>query len=564
MKVVVDAEIEELTEGEEESAQEKLKQEWARVEAVVGTESRLRIVAADLVEHFERRIQDHAGKGMIVCMSRRICVELYNALVKIRPDWHSEDDDAGALKIVMTGSASDPEHFQPHIGKRPKQRLELLAKRLKDPDDPLTLVIVRDMWLTGFDAPCLHTLYIDKPMKGHGLMQAIARVNRVFRDKPGGLVVDYIGIAQNLKAALAQYSKADQNQTGIDADIARAVLQEKYETVRLLLHGCDYSRAFARDATSAEKLAALAAAVDHVLSPDFIQFLATPEQVKADAESALKEARQTYSRAVQELTKAYALAVASDYAREIRDEVAFFQAVRSALESDNRSTGTGKSLEAYSRAVQQIISRAVVSTDIIDILSAAGIQKPNIGILSDEFLNEVRQMQLKNLAIEALRKLLNGEIRLQGQRNVAQARKFSERLAEAIARYHSNAITTVQVMDELIELAKDIREAQHRGEELQLSDEEVAFYDALSEHDNAVALMKNEDLLLIARELFEKLRGSVTVDWMHREQVRAKIRVEVKRILKKYGYPPDLEQAAIQNVLQQAEVLAYRLAVELV
>ncbi|MEW5704326.1 MAG: type I restriction endonuclease subunit R [Pseudomonadota bacterium] len=550
----IDAEIAELTEDEAETEQERLKRKWASVEALVGSQKRLTLVAEDLVRHFEDRAAALDGKAMIVCMSRRICVALYDAIVKLRPAWHSDDDETGAIKVVMTGAASDPPAWQPHIGKRPKARRELLAKRAKDPKDPLKLVIVRDMWLTGFDAPCMHTMYVDKPMKGHGLMQAIARVNRVFRDKPAGLVVDYIGIAQNLKSALGQYSGDDREQTGIDEAEAIRVLLEKFEIVRAMFRpgmpgGFDYRPAFDAAATPQARLAIMAGAIDWVLS--FQQ----EEAARETSEEGKKRAHRRFADAVVALSKAFALAAASDEARAIRDEVGFFQTIRAALIKTMPGDGK-KSAAERDLAIQQIVSRAVVSTEIVDIMKAAGLESPDISILSDEFLAEVRQTEKKNLAIEALKKLINGEVRSQSKRNVTQSRAFSERLEAAIARYHANAITTAQVLEELIQLAKDIRAARSRGEETGLSEEEIAFYDALAENESARQVMGEPTLRVIAHELVTVIKNNVTVDWMHRDSARANIRRHVKRLLRKYGYPPDLQDAAVQNVLQQAEALS--------
>lgn len=541
---LIDDEIAELTEDEAQDEQEKLKRKWSTIEAVVGSRERLRMVAEDLVQHFEDRVIGMDGKAMVVCMSRRICVALYDEIVKLRPDWHSDDDEKGVVKIVMTGSASDPQQWQPHIGG--KARRELLAKRAKDPDDDLKLVIVRDMWLTGFDAPCMHTMYIDKPMQGHGLMQAIARVNRVFRDKPAGLVVDYIGIAQNLKSALGQYSKNDRKHAGIDEAQAVAVMLEKYEIVRDMFHGFDYKRGLT--GTPQDRLAVMAEAIEWVLD------MQKKDAAKETTEEGKKRAHRRFNDAVLALSKAFALASASDEAREIRDEVGFFQTIRAALAKS--VPGKGKSTAERDLAVQQIVSRAVVSTEIVDILEAAGVKTPDISVLSDEFLAEVQGMEKKNLAMEALRKLLNGEIRSHGKTNVVQTRAFSERLEDAISRYHNNAITTAQVIQELIDLAKDIRTARQRGEEEGLSQEEIAFYDALAENESVVEVMGDDKLRVIAHELLANVKGNVSVDWAHRDSARARMRVLVKRILRKYGYPPDLQEAAVQTVLQQAEVLS--------
>ena len=547
-KPTLDDEVAELTEDEAQSAQEKLKRKWANVEAVVGAENRLAMVAQDLVEHFENRVVGMDGKAMIVCMSRRICVALHDQIVTLRPQWHRDDDEGGVLKIVMTGAASDPKEWQRHIGG--KARRELLAKRAKDPEDPLKLMIVRDMWLTGFDAPSLHTMYIDKPMRGHGLMQAIARVNRVFRDKPAGLIVDYIGIAQELKSALGQYSRDDRKHAGIDEGEAVAVMVEKYEIVADMFYGFDYRTGLI--GTAPERLSALAGAFDWVL--DMQQRTASREST----EDGKKRAHRRFNDAVLALSKAFALAAASDEARDIRDAVGFFQTVRAALAKS--TPGAGKSSAARDLAVQQIVSRAVVSTEIVDILKAAGLETPDISILSDEFLAEVQGMEKKNLAMAALRKLINGEIRSQSRVNVVQARAFSERLEEAIARYHGNAITTAEVIQELIQLAKDIRAAHRRGAEEGLVQEEISFYDALARNESAVEVLGNDQLRVIAQELLSHLKSNASVDWQHRVAARARMRVLVKRILRKYGYPPDLQDAAVRTVLQQAEVLSARWA----
>ncbi len=540
----IDAEIEALLEDEDEPSAERAKQKWSTVEALVGSGKRLALVAADLVRHFEDRAAALSGKAMVVCMSRRICVALYDEIVKLRPDWHSDDDTAGAVKIVMTGAASDPPQWQRHIGN--KKRRDALAERARKADDTLKLVIVRDMWLTGFDAPSMHTMYIDKPMRGHGLMQAIARVNRVFRDKPAGLIVDYIGIAQNLKSALAQYSKPDQDKTGIDEAQAVAALLEKCEIVRAMFHGFDYRTALG--GTAGERLAMMAGAINWIL--DKQQQWAAAEKTP----EARKQAHRRFADGVLALSTAFALAASSDEARGIREEVGFFQAIRAALVK----TGAGAEMGQRERelAIQQIVSRAVVSTEIVDILKAAGIQSPDISILSDEFLAEVQQMEKKNLGLEALRKLLNDSIRSRTRTNVVQTRAFTERLEDAIARYHANAITTAEVLQELIQLARDIRAARSRGEEQGLSDEEIAFYDALAENESAVQVMGDDKLRVIAHELLVSLRENVSVDWAHRDSARARLRVLVKRILRKYGYPPDLQDAAVQTVLQQAEALS--------
>ena len=542
-KPLIDAEIEALIEDEALTEAEKMKAKWSAVEALVGSDKRLEQIAADLVTHLEARIEAMNGKAMAVCMSRRICVALYDRIVALRPDWHSTDDREGMVKIVMTGAASDPLSWQQHIGA--KKRRDDLAKRARNPDDPLRLVIVCDMWLTGFDAPCMNTMYIDKPMRGHGLMQAIARVNRVFKDKPGGLVVDYIGVAQSLRSALGQYTDSDRDKTGIDESAAVAALMERYEAIRDLFHGFDYRPGI--DGQPRERLICLGGAIDWVL-----RWQESQAAKQKDVEDK-KRAHRQFLDMVLGLSKAYALASASDEARTIRDEVGFFQAIRAALA---KTTATGKISEKdRAFAVQQLVDRAVASSEIIDILKVAGIQSPDISILSDEFLMEVGKMEKKNLALEALKKLLNGEIVSRSKTNLVESRAFSNRLEEAVARYHAGAISAVEMIEALIGLAKDMQVARARGEEQGLSLEEIAFYDALAENESAVEAMGNERLRVIAHELLEQLRSNVTVDWHQRESARARMRVLVKRILKKYGYPPDLADEAVQTVLAQAEIL---------
>ncbi|MBO82395.1 MAG: DEAD/DEAH box helicase [Citromicrobium sp.] len=540
---LIDAEVEELTEDEAATDQEKLKARWAAVERLVGSKARLQLVAADLVDHLERRLEALDGKAMAVCMSRRICVALYDAIVALRPEWHSDDVSKGAVKVVMTGSASDPQEWQPHIGG--KARRDELAKRVKDPTDPLKLVLVRDMWLTGFDAPSMHTMYIDKPMRGHGLMQAIARVNRVFRDKEAGLVVDYIGIAQNLKAALGIYSPSDREKTGVDEKLAIRVMLERFEIVGAMFHGFDCGPGM--HGTPSQRLKCLAEALEWILAR---QHAAAQKETTDEAR---KAAHRRFPDAVLALNKAFALASASDEAKAIRDEVAFYQTVRVALV---KSSGITKSKKDRELAVQQLIDRAVVSTEIVDILQAAGMASPDISILSDEFLAEMRDSERPNLALEALKKLLADKIRSRSQTHAVESRKYSERLTAAIARYHTNAVSTVEVLQTLIELAKEIREKLARGDDEGLTDEEIAFYEALADNDSAVDIMGNDSLKIIAAELVENLKANASVDWAHRETARARMRVLVKRILRKYGYPPDLQDAAVQTVIQQAELLA--------
>jgi type I restriction enzyme R subunit len=531
LKPAIDEEFEEITEGEEVERKEKLKIKWAQLEAIVGTERRLRLVAADIVEHFERRLEALDGKAMIVCMSRRICVEMYRAIVNLRPAWHDEDDAKGSIKVVMTGSASDPPDWQPHI--RNKPRREALANRFRDPGDPLRVVIVRDMWLTGFDAPSLHTMYLDKPMRGHGLMQAIARVNRVFRDKPGGLVVDYLGLAHELKAALATYTESGgTGRTALGQDEALALLMEKYEICCGLFHGFDRS-AWA-NGTAAQRLALLPAAQEHIL--------------------AQPDGKDRLVRAVRELSQAFALAVPHERALAIRDDVAFFQAVAAVLAK--RAPGEARTDEELEHAVRQLVTRAVAPEGVVDLFAAAGLAKPDLSILSDEFLAEVRGMPQKNLAVELLRKLLTGELAQRRRKNLVQARSFAEMLEAAIRRYQNRAIEAAQVIEELIALAREMREANARGEKLALSEDELAFYDALETNDSAVKVLGDETLRAIARELVQTVRNNVTIDWTLRENVRANLRVLVKRILRKHGYPPDKQERATQTVLEQAALLS--------
>jgi type I restriction enzyme R subunit len=527
----IDPEFEEATEGEEVERKEKLKTKWAQLEAVVGAEKRLELVAKDIVEHFEKRIEAMDGKAMIVCMSRRICVELYREIVKLRPDWDGAEDERGALKVVMTGSASDPADWQPHI--RNKPRREALANRFRDPKDPFKLVLVRDMWLTGFDAPSLHTMYVDKPMRGHGLMQAIARVNRVFKDKPGGLVVDYLGLAQELKAALATYTESGgTGRTAIDQDEAVRVMLGRYEVCCSLLHGFDWSKW--RTGTPPERLSLLPPAQEHILAQE--------------------NGKDRWVGAVRELSQAFALAVPHAEALRIRDDVAFFQAVQAVLAK--RAPGDARPEEDLDHAVRQIISRAVAPEGVIDIFAAAGLAKPDISILSEEFLAEVRGMPQRNLAVELLQKLLKGELATRRRKNVVQARSFAEMLEQTIRRYQTRAVEAAQVIEELIALAKEMREASARGESLRLSEDELAFYDALETNDSAVKVLGDETLRTIAQELVKSVRANVTIDWTVRENVRAQLRVLVKRILRRYGYPPDKQEKATETVLEQAALLS--------
>ena len=529
----IDDQVDELAEDEEDDQQSRLKSRWAALEKVVGAEPRIHSVAADLVTHFEERNQglvsmgQMPGKAMVVAMSREICVHLYNEIVALRPEWHDEDPEKGAIKIIMTGSASDKALLRPHIySGQLKKRLE---KRFKDPFDPLKLVIVRDMWLTGFDAPCVHTLYVDKPMKGHNLMQAIARVNRVFKDKQGGLVVDYIGIANELKAALKEYTGSKgKGRPTVDAHEAYSVLEEKLDVLRSLLHGFDYSDFL----TGGHKL--LAGAANHVLG--------------------LEDGKKRFADAALAMSKAFTLCCTLDEAKAVREEVAFFQAIKVILIKREVSQQK-KTDEERELAIRQIIGNAVVSGDVVDIFEAVGLDKPNIGLLDDAFLAEVRNLPEKNLAVELLERLLEGEIKSRYSTNLAQEKKFSELLANVIQRYQNRSIETAQVIEELIEMAKKFAAASQRGDALGLNDDELAFYDALANNEASVRELGDEILAKIAHELTASLRANVSVDWSSRESVRAKLRILVRRILRKYKYPPDQAEEAAQLVLNQAEML---------
>lgn len=527
----LDEEVEDLTEDEEDDASKAAQmRRWAALEKLVGAPPRVQKVASDLVAHFENRVATIEGKAMVVSMSREICVHLYDAIVALRPDWHDQDPEKGAIKIVMTGSASDKPLLKPHIySKEVKKRLE---RRYKDPKDPFKIVIVRDMWLTGFDAPCMHTMYVDKPMRGHNLMQAIARVNRVFKDKPGGLVVDYIGIANELKQALKEYTQArGKGRPTHDAEDALAVLGTKMDVLRGMLYRFNYAEC----RTKAWQL--LPGAANHILAAD------------------PKDGKQRFADNVLAATKAFALCGTLDEAKSYRDELAFMQAVKAVLV---KHTTKDKKLtdEQKEYALRQIISKAVVSDEVIDIFQVAGLNKPNIGILSDEFLEEVRHMKERNLAVELLERLLKDEIKARFKTNVVQITKFSELLQQSLVRYRNRAIETAQVIEELIEMAKKFRDAAGRGETLGLQPDELAFYDALLTNESAVRELGDDTLRQIAIELTQRLRNSLTVDWSVRETVRARLRVMIRTLLRRYKYPPDRQEAAIETVLQQAEAVS--------
>jgi len=529
---LIDPTFEEVTEGEEETVKEKLKTKWSQLEAMVGTDARLAQVAQDIVAHFEQRLEVLDGKAMIVCMSRRIAVDLYDQIIRLRPQWHDNTDTGGVIKVVMTGSAGDPARYQPHV--RNKARRKALAERFKDTGDPLKLVIVRDMWLTGFDAPVMHTMYVDKPMRGHSLMQAIARVNRVFRDKPGGLIVDYLGIAADLQEAVQTYT--EEGGEGLPAEEVEQIIGlmlDQYHIVSAMFHHFDYSGFF--DAAPSERLSVIPNAMEHILNQ--------------------RDGKRRFVDAVDKLSKSFALAVPADETVDIREEVAFFQAVRSAFNKATPIEGR-QAEDDIESAVKQIVSSAISSDDVIDIFGAAGLKHPDVSILSDEFLDEVQHMPQKNLALELLRKLLNDEIKNRSGHNVVQARSFADLLEKTIRRYQNRTIDAAEVITELIDLARDIREANKRGEALGLNEDEVSFYDALAQNKSALDVLGDKELAVIALELVKSVRANVTIDWTVKQGARAKIRILVKRILRKFGYPPDLQEAATDLVLEQAELLA--------
>lgn len=528
----IDAEFEELTEGEEIEKKEKLKSKWARLEAMIGSEKRIALIAKDVVNHFEARLGAMDGKGMFVAMSRRIAVELYDEIIKLRPQWHSDDLNKGFIKVVMTGAASDPANYQKHI--YTKDERDLLADRMKDPKDDLKLVIVRDMWLTGFDAPSMHTMYIDKPMQGHGLMQAIARVNRVYKDKPGGLIVDYLGIAPSLKKALSYYTQEGKEEPTIKQEDAVNVMLEKFETTKAMYHGFDYSLYFSGKAKDKAEVAG--GAMDHILG--------------------LENGKKRYTQLVAELSQAFALSVPSEEAIQIREDVAFFQTVSAFISKFEQAGGLGgPTMKDYDHAIRQIVSDAVVSDKVVNIFDAAGLKNPNVAVLSDEFLDEVKGLERKNVALEVLKRLLNDEIRTMEKKYLVKSRSFSKMLEETIKKYQNQTIEAAQVIAELVELAKKIREEKGRGQDMNLSDDEVAFYDALCENESAIKELGDETLKKIAQELVVMLRKNTSIDWTLKESVRAKLRVYVKKLLSKYKYPPDKQEQATKVVLEQAEVL---------
>ena len=526
----IDQKFEEVTETEETEGKEKLKSRWARVEKVAGSKKRIRRIAKDVIWHFEKRLKAMKGKGMLVAMSRRICVQLYDEITRLRPEWHGDDDDKGKIKVVMTGSASDPENLQPHI--RNATRRKRIGDNLKDPEHELKLIIVRDMFLTGFDAPSLHTIYLDKMIKGHTLMQAIARVNRIYPGKKGGLIVDYMGVGNELKKAMMNYTESGgKGKPAFDQEQAVKLMLEKYEVVRDMFHGFNYRKFF--ELKPGERLSFFPAAMEHVLKE--------------------KGKKERFSRQVTALLQAYSLSVPNEKATKIEKEVGLFQAIKAAI---NKTTGTKAAREEFDYAINQILSKAVISDRIIDVFEAAGIQKPELSILSDGFLAEVREMPQKNLAFEALKKLLNDQIRLISGKKMIQAKSFMDMLETTIRKYTNRNIEAAEAIEELIELGKKVREEKKRGKNLNMNEDEIAFYDALEVNDSAVKILGDKTLRHIALELTEMIRKSATIDWTQRENVRAEIRLKVKRILKRYGYPPDKQKKATKTVLEQAELMA--------
>jgi type I restriction enzyme R subunit len=563
---ILDERVEEVTEDDELTERQRRFAKWTSVESVVGSKARIKQVAADLVTHFEQRLSASEGKGMIVCMSRRICVEMYKEIVALRPDWHSSDDDKGAIKVIMTGSASDPLDWQEHI--RTKGRRKSIGDRLKDPKDALKLIIVRDMFLTGFDAPALHTMYIDKPMRGHTLMQAIARVNRVFGDKEGGLIVDYIGIAQDLKNALAVYAaRKGRGDIKHDQEEAVAKMLEIYEVVVNMFGRFDYRAYFTLPPK--EKLSFILDAANYIAEKDPSnkdpKGLADEQGARKNEETfrvsnKVASGKERFKENVIRLQKAFALSVPHPKAFEIRDDLAFFQAIKARFNKfdDQTKTRTNEEIET---AIRQIINDAIISSEVVDVFDAAGIRKPDISILSDEFLDEILHMERKNLALELLKRLLNDEIKTRSQFNLVQGRKFSDMLAEAVKRYQNGLITSAQIIEELIQIAVNIREADKRGEQMNLRVDELAFYDALADNPTAEAVLGDVTLKQIAHELVESVRRNTSIDWQLKESVQARLRVMVKRILRKYKYPPDDPTTgeytvSVTKVLDQAELLA--------
>ena len=530
-RLKIDPNFEEVTEGEEVESKEKLKSKWAAVEKVIGSPARIKRVAKDLVKHFEQRSQLMDGKAMVVCMSRRICVDLYQEIIKLKPEWHHASDEQGYLKVMMTGSAKDPLHWQEHI--RSKEKRRKLGEVFKDPESSFKIVLVRDMWLTGFDVPCLHTMYIDKPMRGHGLMQAIARVNRVFKDKQGGLIVDYIGIAYELKKAISEYTASGgKGKPVLDQEEAVKLMLSEHEILQDLMHGFDYQQQVKKSLSDA--LTLVPNALEHILKQ--------------------KNGKDSFLKHAKKFIESSSLAIPHEKALALREEIGFFQVLKSKLMKV--TLAKARQSEELDTAIRQIVSKSVISDRVIDIFESVGYTKPNLSVLSEEFLAEVKDIPQKNLAFEALKKLLTEEIRLISRKNIVKGRSFAELLEKTIKQYTNRAIETARVVEELIDLAKKINKDKEEGKKLGLNEDEIAFYDALGVNDSAVKVLGDKTLRAIAREIFETIRKNVKIDWTERENVQAYLRLCVKKILKKYGYPPDKQESATQTVLRQAEVIA--------
>lgn len=537
--IKIDEEFEEVTEGQEDFEREKNKTKWSRLEAVVGSPNRVKKLAEDIVNHYEEKSKTIDGKAMIVCMSRRICVDLYDEIIKLRPDWHDDDVNKGKIKVVMTGSASDNERLQKHVGG--KQRRDTLAKRMKDNADELKIVIVRDMWLTGFDVPSMHTMYIDKPMKGHNLMQAIARVNRVFKDKSGGVVVDYLGILESLKNALKEYTDGDKKNTGIDTSVAISIMLEKLEILQGMMHGFDYSKYMGT--SQKERIRAITGGMDFILGK--------PE-----------EDQKEFKKISVELAKAHSLCAATEDGKAKALEVSYFKAVKASLAKLKEKDAVIKSKKEIEARVNQMLERSIISEDVIDVFDAMGLKRPDVSILSEEFLDEVREMKHKNLAVEMLKKLLEGNIKSMEKRNLVKSERFSEKLKKALNKYRNQAITNAEVIEELIRMAHEMKRAREEEKDLGLNEDEIAFYDALTADEVVKEFMEDETLKKIAQELTFAIKNNITIDWSVRKSAQAGMRRIIKRLLKKYDYPPEQAKNALKVVMRQAEKMCGNVNVE--
>ena len=528
----IDDEFEEVTEGQEDFEREKNKAKWSRLEAVVGSPNRIKKLAKDIVEHYEEKSKTIDGKAMIVCMSRRICVDLYDEIISLRPDWHSDDLDKGKIKVVMTGTAADNERLQKHVGG--KQRRDTLAKRMKDNNDELKIVIVRDMWLTGFDVPSMHTMYIDKPMKGHNLMQAIARVNRVFKDKSGGVIVDYLGILESLKSALKQYTDSDKKNTGIDTSVAVSIMIEKLEILQGMMHGYDYSKYMGT--SQVERIRAITGGMDFILGK--------PENEQKE-----------FKKTAIELAKSHSLCAATDEGKQKSLEVSYFKAVKASLSKLQQKGVPNKSKKEIEARVNQMLERSIISEEVIDVFDVMGMERPDISILSEEFLEEIKNIKYKNLAAEMLKKLLEGNIKTMERKNLVKSEKFSEKLKKALNKYRNQAITNVEVIEELLKMAKEMKKDAENEKDLGMNEDEIAFYYALTADDAVKQFMEDDVLKKIAHELTRAIRRNVTIDWSVRKSAQAGMRRIIKRLLKKYDYPPEQAKNALKTVMRQAELM---------